>query len=180
VSVRIELELGQLPRILRKHGEEGGKAVARGAMRAAIHAQADLKAAKEPRDRGLFAAAWKIRSDAGTIVLYNDAPYAGILEAGARPHGVSKEGQALIRAWVIRKGVLMVAGRGGREVRVTGRNANRYEKAIDDAVWAICAKIKAEGQKPLWVVKKRLPAFSKYLQDEIKEQIEKLLSDPRP
>ena len=177
MTVRIELELGQLPKLLRKHGEEGAKALARGARSAAMRAQSDLRAAKEPRDRGLFAAAWKIRDEAGAVILYNDAPYAGILERGARPHGVSKEGQAAIRAWVIRKGVLFVEGKRG-PVRVTSRNADRYTKAVDSAVWAIVMKLKKEGQKPLWVVRKRLPTFQRYVKEELTAELDKLLTTP--
>lgn len=174
--IRIELTLGQLPKLLQKHAAEAPAAIARGLMKAAVHAQADLKSAKEPRDRGLFAAAWTISSASGNVVLHNSSPYAGILERGARPHAVSKAGREAIRAWVIRKGVLFVSGKGGRQVRVTGRNKDRYEAAIDSAVWAICAKIKKEGQEPLWVVRKRIPKFRGYVKQEIELELEKLLA----
>lgn len=173
--IRIELTLGQLPKLLQKHAAEAPAAIARGLMKAAVHAQADLKAAKQPRDRGLFAAAWTVSSANGNVVLHNSAPYAGILERGARPHPVSKAGREAIREWVIRKGVLFVAGKGDRQVRVTGRNKDRYESAIDSAVWAICAKIKREGQKPLWVVRDRMPKFRRYLKEELELELDKLL-----
>lgn len=167
-----EVPLGKLSAALKKHGDEAARAIRRGVYTGAVRAQAELKGLKEPRDRGLFAGAWKLTPPGSDeVVLSNSSPYAGILERGARPHGVSKAGREAIRAWVIRKGVLHVEGRGGKAVRVTSRNASRYEQAVDSVVWAIVMKLKREGQRPLWIVRQRLPKFRKFVVEEVERAL---------
>lgn len=166
-----EVPLGKLEQAMRKHGAEVEKAMMKGLRSGAARAQADLKANKDPWDRGLYAGAWTLTDPTSRqIILSNSAPYAGIIERGARPHKVGKAAREAIRAWVLRKGILMAEGKRG-PVRVTSRNVNRYEKLVDQVVWAICAKIAKEGRKPMWVVRSRLPRFRKYAVEETERAI---------
>lgn len=167
-----EVPLGKLEQAMRKHGAEVEKALMKGLRSGAARAQADLKANKDPWDRGMYAGAWTLTDPSSRqIILSNSTPYAGIIERGARPHKIGKAGRAAIREWVIRKGILQAETKRGRMVRVTSRNKDRFESLIDGVVWAICKKIEKEGRKPMWVVRSRLPKFRKYAVEETERTI---------
>jgi len=56
-----------------------------------------------PVDRGMFKNAWQRHHNGqGGWEVQNTAPYAGIMERGARPHAVSAEGWMSIFRWVLR------------------------------------------------------------------------------
>ena len=55
---------------------------------------------RTPVDTGMMKNAWA----ATKFGIENSAPYAGIIERGARPHKVNREGVEAIRDWVLRKG----------------------------------------------------------------------------
>lgn len=56
-----------------------------------------------PVDRGVLKNAWRIATIFGGFEVINDAPYAGVIERGARPHTISEEGMESLTAWVYRK-----------------------------------------------------------------------------
>ena len=99
---------------------------------------------KSPVDQAHFKNAWQVKADGVT----NDAPYAGVIERGARPHGVSPEGQEAILEWAARK------------------------FGPDDAhriAGAVIGKLKQHGQKGLFLVRDNLPEFTIYLQEELEK-----------
>jgi hypothetical protein len=62
---------------------------------------------RPPQDTGMYRAAWKHQSIEDGAVVYNSAPYAAIIEYGARAQNI-KSGPAMRRAleeWVVRKGI---------------------------------------------------------------------------
>ncbi len=84
-------------------------------------------------DQGTLKSSWRAEKTAEGAIVYSDCPYAGIVEMGARPHPVSKEGQDAIALWAIRKlGV-------------------DPDKAASVA-FLICRKIAREGQAPKYLV----------------------------
>ena len=74
------------------------------ALRAMPHAVADT-----PADRGRARAAWDVIQLPDGADLFNDTPYAGILEEGSRPHYPPLKP---ILRWVVRKfGIALDGGR---------------------------------------------------------------------
>jgi len=171
----------QLEQILRKHGLLIPHAIRQGMLTAAFRGQAYLTK-KSPVDRGELKNAWDVRKTDDGALLMNDAPHAGIVEAGARPHEVNAEGVEAIYQWVKRKGLLGPAPqrvRGGRY-----STAGEYGEAMAErdqqtweVVWAIIHKLKKEGQKPTWFVRDSLDTLRIFAMDEVCHQLEKSLRD---
>ena len=101
----------------------------------------------------MLKAAWKERSG-GTgartvLTVLNDAPYAGIVEHGARPHQVSLEGRAALAGWA-------------------RRNIQGLKPGEDWAVAeGIARKLAAEGQKPTFFVRNELPNLNRDMVVEV-------------
>lgn len=131
-----------------------------------------------PVDQGQLKNSWRVRASRGTGIgggnlvatLSNDAPHAGIVEGGARPHPVSNEGIAAIHAWVWRNrkdfGFTTRSGRaqGGKGVKA----------ATLGIAYAIANKIKREGQEPTFFVKDSMPVLQKIAAREVAMAIAKL------
>lgn len=94
----------ELPKVLAAHEKHLPKAIAQG-IRLAAHRSRTLLMRKSPVDQAQYKNSWRVKENGGSAgpSLVNDSPIAGVIELGARPHGVSKEGQAAIHAWVMRK-----------------------------------------------------------------------------
>jgi len=146
----------QLPAILRGHARRLPRAVHDGLVMAAQRGRA-LLVSKSPVDTGVYKNAWRVRHHVGGgAELYNDAPHAGIIEAGARPHGVNAAGIAAITAWAMRK-----LGLGEKEAR--------------GVAFAVAAKLKKTGQKGLWIVRDNIPELLKYAQQEVARSVKRAL-----
>lgn len=77
------------------------------------------------------------------------APHSGFVEAGTRPHKVSREGQAAILSWVMRKlGV-------------------KNEEEARRITWAICRKIAREGTEAHWFMRDSLPHAARFYEEEL-------------
>ena len=98
---------------VRRRHKASGQAMAIGMVFAAERGRTFI-VKRTPKDQGQMQAAWKVkrhrmmRKHRGGLpigdvaVLLNDAPHAGVVEAGARPHPVSPAGVAALHAWVWR------------------------------------------------------------------------------
>ena len=117
---------------------------------------------KTPVDRGQMKNAWRVAGDArysprkgrAPIRIVNDAPYAGVVERGARPHKVSRAGRESLEDWARRK------------LGVSRKEA----KAIS---FAIAKKLEKEGQKGLFIVQEALPEMRRTLQKEFESLLRK-------
>lgn len=58
---------------------------------------------RSPVDRGILRNAWRVLRSSNGADLVNDQPYAGVMERGARPFRISKEGREALVGWVKRK-----------------------------------------------------------------------------
>ncbi len=138
----------QLAKRLKLRRHQIREAVMAGARRGARGARAVL-VIRSPKDRGNFKAAWRSKSflrKSGEIArVSNDAPYAGIIERGARPHGVNKEGREALFHWVRR------------------HFSDSTEEEQIGITYAIINKIRLKGQKPTLFVRKSLPDLRKLL-----------------
>ena len=95
---------------------------------------------------GTYKAHFHVVERDGKISVDNDAPHAGLVENGARPHEVSLEGRAAIKVWCMRK-------------------LGLDEKEAERATWAICEKIKKVGQAPRYVMRQSIQRAREFLKD---------------
>jgi len=132
---------------------------------------------KTPVDLGQMKNSWRVRKDTkGGAVITNDAPHAGIIEKGARPHGVSKEGQAAIRAWVRRHFRIQVwskPGRSGGSIATGTRMRSQKDKELDRITYLIVRKLQTEGQKPTYLVHDSMPQLERFAKAEVQRLIKK-------
>lgn len=147
-------------------------AIHRGAENGARRGLAHVKS-KTPVDNGQLRAAWKVRGGDGArrlASLENDAPYAGIVELGARPHPVSRAGIIAIWEWVYRHRAAMgfVTGSG------RARGGLSVEKETLRIAYAIAAKIRREGQRPTYFVRRELPELGNLSLYEVTVALEAL------
>lgn len=155
----------------------GSKAAVRRGSMAAAHRSKTMISRHTPSDLGQLAHSWGVRNmgrdSKGKFVktkymaeLYNDAPHAGVVEAGARPHKVSAEGWWSIYEWVERH--FPEAASEDGQVDVYGNDPE-----FSRITWAIVRKIGRDGQKATYFVRKRLPALVQIAQVEVGRAIEK-------
>lgn len=140
-----------------------------------------------PTDLGQARGGWRIEGRE----LHNIAPHSGVLEAGARPHGVSEEGKKLLFDWVMRVirpggkvtrgrlGQLLTTGSVGVEMKTSGserRALGKVDALLAEAkgiVYAIVAKYKREGQKGHFFTKAAIPRLMGLLSEETIHYLER-------
>lgn len=122
--------------------------------------------------------------------LDNSAPHAGIVEGGARPHPVSREGVEAIREWVskiLQLGSHLVGpGKGkegpaqlvGRRLGSRERLSGVYDAEIDSITWAIVNALKVHGQEPKWIVRAVLDTLRRYAQEEMARALGEYFAKP--
>ena len=184
----VQVDMAAMPGLLERHGKRSMDAVRKGLRSAARRSQA-LLVHRTPRDRGSAAAGWRNSAHAGTgdVVAYclNTCPYIGILESGARPHAVSKEGQEAIYQWVLR--VLRLVGTkregfavvhnaepmaGTRMRKIT--SIDKGEQLARSITFLICRKIRLKGQKPHYFVKNSLDELAAGAREEVERCLREL------
>lgn len=180
---------GALAGQLKRRNAATLRAIARGALRGAHRGRAII-VRETPVDQGQLKAAWKVtagdpsllagkstlRSRLASVVLAelgNSAPHAGIVELGARPHGVSAEGMQAIADWVMRNVDLgTVAGpvqRGSGGRRKFQRDAR--ERLAMAVAQSIAWKLRKYGQAPTYFVKSSRPLLEGVVQAEVEKGI---------
>lgn len=196
--VAFKVKPDEMAGVLRSHARAFPEAVAAGALVAA-HRGRTLLVRTSPVDTGMYKNAWRVvdlayASERHVIELDNDAPHAGIIELGARPHKVSRAGIEAIAGWVRRK--LLRGGyaqirrsasaesfaAGGGKRKLTASAAAYRAKAswsLDEEAtkiaWAIAKKIEKEGQKPTYHLLNSLPKLRRFLIEEVNRQVERVL-----
>jgi hypothetical protein len=182
VSASVNIPPGGLGALIRSHGAGLSGAVERG-VRVAKQRAVRLLKERTPVDQGVMRAAWAVTKNG----VENDSPIAGIIEKGARPHKVSKEGFDQLYEWVRRK-VPVVEGRiGPAQVGARGKRARfghmltaseagaKYDKAAYDITWAIVKRLEREGYKGTHFVEKAMPEISDMTVAEISESVARAL-----
>lgn len=110
----------------------------------------DLVAAS-PVDTGLYAASWDFTVEENSVIIGNYAPYAGIIEDGARPF-TPPLGPLL--AWA---------------KRVTGSGSQPPD--YDSEVWALARytqkKIEREGMRPRHILENMIPTIIENIRKEL-------------
>lgn len=153
MSETIHVKVKDVPKTLRMDLKMRTKGVYKGLYLGALRGKA-LLMKRTPVDEGNMKGAWRvIRRAFKTVVINNDAPYAGVIEGGARPHGVSQAGREALLGWVLR------------------HFPNATAKEAQSIVWGIVHKLKTEGQKPTWFVRKSIPELQDLMEREIRRQL---------
>jgi len=135
---------------------------------------------KTPVDTGHARAAWRVSSmttlfsGSGVLArLFNDAPHIGIIEAGARPHPVSKEGIAAIEAWVKRHPAVMEAAQdSGHGTMLT------QTQAAHRVAMGIAWKLRHHGQAPTYFIKHSLERLRQAMAAEVARELKALAKSP--
>lgn len=95
----INLTPAELPKLLAAHEKLLPKAVMDGCRMAAERGRSYLVKVS-PTDQGMYRNSWRTRTVAGIYPeIINDSPHAGIIELGARPHGVNRAGMEALIEW---------------------------------------------------------------------------------
>jgi hypothetical protein len=176
----IKIRPEQLGAALTSAAQNASQAVQKGLYLGAERAVAHLKKTSKV-DRGQYKNAWRHRSlPGGSRQVLNDAPHAGIVERGARPHPVSAAGWMAIFRWVLRH--LPEFGVSAKAARMTTRAlSSRRSKSSGAVSWtveeatritnAIVNKIRTRGQEPTWQVRDSMPKLAKFLNEELQRAI---------
>lgn len=157
--------------IYRAHRTQLPKAVRAGLREGAEHGRTILKT-KTPVDLGIMRNAWVVKDQPYGASLDNTAPHAGIIEAGARPHPVSAEGQKAILDWIVRN--RKVARRELEE----GEDAVRLQGELHRILNAILWKIRTKGQAGKFIVRNNIPLLSKLAERAVKDAVRRELEEP--
>jgi hypothetical protein len=183
-SVAINLKLEDLQKELTNRFKSNRAAVMRAVGRGARRAQAAL-VERTPVDTGNAKNAWRVinNPETNTPQIYNDAPYIGVLEKGARPHKMSRAGIEALIEWVKRQGLSTIRGplTPMQSVKFKGKEGKIRKKAEEQDIaesiaWAIAKKIEKEGQVGHFFVEKILPDVGKW----VNEELERLLRESAP
>lgn len=132
-------------------------------------------------DTGLYKNSFVVTDDS----LWNDAPHAGLVERGARPHPVSQAGVLAIAAWVRRKlrksvssapKVLATVALNAQGVAVAKKKKFTKDEALEIA-YAIAQKIKKFGQKGHYFMRDAIPKAKAFYVTELKRVTQKGLTE---
>lgn len=156
----------QVGAILRADRDARTKGVTIGLSRAAERGKAHLMTMTKKLGKvhmGQYRASWRVVRDGDGYTIINDAPHAGVIELGARPHKVSPEGVEAIREWVRRK-VL------GYSIADADSNAE-----TDQITMGIVRKLAKYGQRGTFIVRDSMPELQRFVTVEIDRAIRERL-----
>lgn len=181
--MRIKVTPEALGDLLRAHPRITSASLLRGAQVEAQRVVAKAKKESVVVD-GHFRAAWGVEVRPDMVRVKNDAPYAGIIERGARPHAVSPEGVEAIRQWVIKKGLVKTLkgpGRGrqgpAQLAPITRKQAlsGAFDAEIEEIVHAVVWKLKTKGQQGNFMLERLAKESVGRLQSEVERQLQIML-----
>lgn len=177
----IEISAGQVGAALRQTDHELQHRVIAGLRRGALRG-IPVVVKDTPADRGQARAGWDVAFVRDGADLFNDAPHAGILEAGSRPH---RPPILPILRWVVRKFGLNLEALAAGATRKSFRGTKRSFEGIGEVpastvsfAWAIANKIAREGTAPHWMVRKNLKLLSRLAAEEVKRELSKPMPPP--
>ena len=165
MSTVVRVPPGRLGAVLRSRARSAPGVMKDGMFLAAKRGEAQQKSLSPVYD-GQYKSAWRAQKTANGACLENDAPYAGVIESGARPHAVNREGVDAIREWV-RKQLL------GISASLADENAE-----VESITWAIVKRIAEKGQEGKHIVRDSLPKLREWARSEIERRLERNFSKP--
>lgn len=105
-----------------------------------------------PVDTGLYANSWSFTAHETSVIVGNSAPYAGIIEYGARPH-TPPIGPLL--SWA-------------KRVLQSSSQPPNYESKVWALAKSVQAKIAANGQQPRHIMENMIPKIIENIREEMK------------
>lgn len=185
----VKVAPGQLGAILRAQAKGMPDAVRAGLSIAAQRGRTHLTS-KSPVYTGVLKNAWEAKSHLGggnvVATVENSAPYAGIIERGARPHWTSPEGIEALRRWVQLKIPVATIARGKRAGKrrtataAEARPGGKHAAEIDRIVHAIVAHWAKVGRKGKFTVRDALPLLGRWASQEVAEQLRRFIGGGTP
>ncbi len=191
----ITINIRNLPAAIRRDDQVMRDAILRGARVGCERGRA-IMVRRTPVDQGQLKASWHVRpsvkvADTGesTVAeLVCDAPHAGIVELGSRPHKVSPEAWAAIYEWVRRHPELYTSILEKPKMRRSTaphaigplRMWSGPDPQISEITNAIAWNIRKNGTRPTYFIRNGVPLVSRALVAEIGEAIARLASDRVP
>lgn len=148
------VDISEIGLRIRLDDEERRDRVRRGLLAAALIGEG-IVANATPVDRGEARNAWTVVPTPSGADLFNDAPHAGILELGSRPHRPPLEP---ILRWVVRK-----FGTGKRSFE----DWSEVEPRLFGIAMAIVRNIEAHGTKPHFMVRNNLGKLTRIAKREV-------------
>lgn len=165
MSQRTTVELDEFADKLGKWAHASVEEKRRATIRGIARSIPDLVAAS-PVDTGLYAASWHFTKTETGAVIGNSAPYAGIIEHGARPF-TPPIGPLL--AWA--KRVLTGTKSAEGQTVQTGQPESDYSPEV----WALAkytqAKIAREGMHPRHILQNMIPQIMNNIRQELRESL---------
>lgn len=147
MSVVINIPPSELASALRREGERVRESIRKAAKAAAMRLKTYL--VRRTDDLGItYQGIYKggfVVTNSGVV---NNAPHAGIVELGARPHKVSKEGREAIKRWAMIK------------LGLTDQDA-------EEAAWGIAKNIEMVGQRGHYVMRDAVPVAIAFFRQEL-------------
>lgn len=164
----------QVQAALAKTDKAARKGLKRGVLEAAALGT-ELAARQAPVDTGKLKQSFRLRRKgaSGHPEIVADAPYAGIVEAGARPHWTPM--LPLVR-WVRRHAKSFGIAEGQKRSKGKG-SAFGAGPEIVAVARAIQRKIGYHGQKPKWVVRGLMPKLRVILKDCVAGQTKRAMME---
>lgn len=163
----------ELPAELRARVRGGPVLVRKATYLAAVRGQAYMKSVTKV-DRGQLKNAWKAKRVDNGAVLENSAPYAGVIELGARPHPVGVYVWSLIREWVRRNITYQVKAKSGKNKgKLVTKRHSKDDEMLDEITWGIVGKIRREGQEPTYFVRNSMPKLQSFFGEIVEDLINK-------
>ena len=196
----VTIDIKKLPEALRRNEMAVRDAIAKGAMAGAQRGR-NIMIRVTPTDQGQLRASWKVlrrvsgarnmpAGETSVVELRNDAPHAGLVELGCRPHGMSPAGWAALYEWVRRHPELYTGSGSASNPDQQGPNPLRMRRAraargplgpykgpdpvVAAITNAIAAKIRREGIKPTYFIRNNLHKLSDALAQEIRRAVDDL------
>lgn len=167
----ITMTEAQLGARLRADAKGAPKVILRAMFSAAQRGKSFI-VGKSPVDRGILRNAWKVIRLSNAVELTNDQPYAGILERGARPFKISREGREALEAWVLRK---LISGEMQSKTK-TKRKSPQLEQEAKGIAYAISKKFERVGMQGKRFVMNNLTNLAALMDSEIKRYLHNFYS----
>lgn len=191
MSVVVKIPPGRLGAFIKGSVRKNADAIKRGVRNGLVRGKSHL-VRQTPVDQGILKNAWKvIVADGGMPALLNDAPHAGIVERGARPHMPPLEPilewvKRHLRSFGIRAprfktkmGPLTKRAMAGSNARFARhlQDVDEFEHDVLAIAEAIRWKIFNHGQAGTFFVRNSLPALRDFVAQEIDRAIAKALAN---
>ncbi len=157
---KVKVKPENLGRVLQDTLRLVKRSVVKGVQAGAVSGER-LLVSRTPTDRGELRRGWRTRPGGPKVpaVLHNDAPHAGIVEGGARPHPVSREGVESIMGWV-------------------RRNIGGDPEQVKRITWGIVRKLRRRGQEGTFFIRDSLDDLSAMTKVQVDARLDALSRRP--